>query len=485
MKRAKIIRMAGLFLMAGMISCESMVDNLNTDLNNPTDASATLLLTGAQLGNVSVQEGHLARVASMWSGYFTGTDRQYKDIYSYNVTGASFNDVWQFVYQGVVGQMKLVIDKSAATNNRLVQGIAKITEANALGTAVACWGDIPLKEAADINKFPNPAFEPQIQVYGELQALLDEAIADLESGIGTSPGVADIHFAGDASKWKEAAYTLKARYYMETKEYASAATAAEKGITTAARSWMMVHGTTLNVNENLMYAFIARNRVGDINSSLALAPKFLNPASTTYKGNAKTDETARYNHHFITVSTTGVAIPVSPNTNSSTTSRGLFGQSAPYPMVTYSENLLTAAESQARTAGFAAGLAKLNVYRAYLNAGGDLDATYKTGTFKYKYEAYATEDFASGGMLNKDGITADQALLREILLERYVTFNGQIIGFNDLRRTRTESVGVKLTPSAGSVLPERMIYSEAEVNSNTSAPNPVPGVFVKTAVNAK
>jgi starch-binding outer membrane protein, SusD/RagB family len=30
-----------------------------------------------------------------------------------------------------------------------------------------------------------------------------------------------------------------------------------------------------------------------------------------------------------------------------------------------------------------------------------------------------------------------------------------------------------------------MIYSEAEINSNTSAPNPVPGVFVPTPVNAK
>jgi len=154
-------------------------------------------------------------------------------------------------------------------------------------------------------------------------------------------------------------------------------------------------------------------------------------------------------------------------------------------LATYSENVLTSAEALARTTGFAAGLAKLNVYRAYLNTGGDLDATYKTGTFKYKYEPYTADDFASGGILNKTGLTADQALLKEILMERYITFNGQIIGFNDLRRTRSETVGVKLTPSAGATLPERMIYSEAEVNSNTSAPNPVPGVFVKTAVNAK
>lgn len=479
--RRKLIKIAGLVLGAGLISCESLVDNMNTDLNNPTDASATLILTGAQLGNVSVQEGHLARVAAMWSGYFTGTDRQYKDIYSYNVTGASFNDVWQFVYQGVVEQTKLVIAKSQTTNNRLVQGIAKVTRAHALGTAAACWGDVPFSEAADIAKFPNPAFEPQIEVYKKLQTLLDEAIADLESGIGTSPGAADIFFQGDAAKWKQAAYTLKSRFYVETREYQLAYTAAGKGIAAPGGSLVVTHGSTLNVNENLMYAFIARNRVGDINAALALAPKLLNPASPDYHGNAKTDETARYNHHFMTVNASGTQIPVSPNTNSSTTSRGLFGQSAPYPLITFSENLLTLAEAGLRSGGLANGLEKLNAFRAYLNAGGDLDPTYKTYT--YRYEPYVAGDVAPGGMLNKDGIQAEQALLREILMERYLTFNGQILGFNDLRRTRKEAVAVQLSPNAGAALPERMIYSEAEVNSNTSAPRPVPGVFVKTPVN--
>ncbi|GHB67037.1 SusD/RagB family nutrient-binding outer membrane lipoprotein [Persicitalea jodogahamensis] len=469
---------------AGLAACESMVDGLNTDLNNPTDASATLLLTGAELGNVSVQEGHVARVAGMWSGYFTGTDRQYKDIYNYNVTGAAFNDVWQFVYQGVVAQTKLVESKAAATNNRLLQGIAKVVKANSLGTATAMWGDIPYAEAADIINFPNPKFEPQAQVYASLQKLLDEAIADLQSGVGTSPGVADIHFNGDASKWAKAAYTLKARFFMETKQYDLAAAAAEKGISTESGSLLVPHGNTLSSNENLVYAFVARSRVGDLNSSLALAPALLNPTSATYRGNAKTDETARFNYYFLTKSGT-LTIPTIPNTNSSTALRGIFGQSAPYPLVTYSENLLTAAEAATRTTGFDAGLEKLNAFRKFMSTGGYLDATYKASAFTFKYEPYVAADFAAGGLVNKDGLTTSQALLREILQERYLTFFGQVLGFNDLRRTRNETVGVKLTPSTGSQLPERLLYSESEINSNTSAPSPVPGIFEVTAVNRK
>jgi hypothetical protein len=483
MKKNIYIKALLLCLLSISFSCEKLVENLNTDPNNPTDASATLLLTAAQLGNISVQEGHLARVASMWSGYFTGSDRQYKDVDSYNITGSDFNNVWGFVYQGVVEQTKLIIEKSERTNNRLIQGIAKITRANSLGTAVACFGDIPYTEASNIDLYPNPAFESQSSVYASLQLLLDDAIADLQSGAGSSPDAADIHFNGDGSKWLQTAYTLKSRFYLETKEYALAEEASSNGITSSDASLKVTHGNSLNVNENLMYAFIGRNRVGDINAATALAPTLLDPASPDYKGNAKTDETARFNYHYITVNPSGTVIPVMPNVNSSPNSLGLFGQTASYPLVTFEENILTTAESKARLGKTGESLAALNTYRAYLNGGGGLDPTYLSSAFSYKYEAYALDDFSTGGVLHSTGLSTNDALLKEILMERYITFNGQILGFNDLRRTRKEDVGVNLTPTTGNILPERMIYSEAEINSNTSAPNPIPGVFVVTPVN--
>ena len=46
-------------------------------------------------------------------------------------------------------------------------------------------------------------------------------------------------------------------------------------------------------------------------------------------------------------------------------------------------------------------------------------------------------DFNAGGIENPTAtaLTPVRALLREILEERYVTFMGQIEGFNDVRRT--------------------------------------------------
>ena len=81
-------------------------------------------------------------------------------------------------------------------------------------------------------------------------------------------------------------------------------------------------------------------------------------------------------------------------------------------------------------------------------------------------------------------LTPDQALHREILEERYVSFFGQIEGFNDMRRTQNETeVRVPVTPNTGPQLPQRFLYPQSEIDRNSSAPSPIPGIFIKTPVN--
>ncbi|HDZ13833.1 MAG TPA: SusD/RagB family nutrient-binding outer membrane lipoprotein, partial [Pricia sp.] len=284
-------------LLIGLFACEGIVNDLNNDPNNPTDASASLLLTSAQLANITIHEAHVARVSGMWSGYFTGVDRQYADIQVYNINGGNFSQIWQNIYYGVFNQSNLIETKSTFVNNRLLTGIAKVLKAHAIGAATAGWGDVPLSEVAN-DEFDNPAFDAQIDVYNSLQSLLDEAIIELESGIG-SVGIADIYFAGDSAKWLEAAYTLKARLYTETREYDMAYLAAEQGISTPENSMMAPHGSTVGANENTLYTFVARSRAGDMNSSNAFITTLLDSTSLVYRGNSKTDETARYHYYFI------------------------------------------------------------------------------------------------------------------------------------------------------------------------------------------
>ncbi|GAB3999809.1 hypothetical protein GCM10028807_51090 [Spirosoma daeguense] len=462
-------------------SCESLVSDMNQDPNNPTDASAEYTFTGTQIAHIAAEEGMASRLTIVWTGYGFGAFQQFGTWGQYQITAANFDEDWNLFYTGVNKNAVRTLAKATQNGNRVMAGILKVMQAHNIGTASELWGDVPFSETSNTVDYPNPRFESQAELIPKLIALLNDGIADLESGIG-AVSTRDIFFSGDVTKWKQTANTLKARLYLDLKQYDNAYTAAQGGVSTYANSMYATHGTTASVNENQTYSLLTNVRAGSITAEGAYNAELLNPAkAATYRGNSKTNETARFKFYYLE---NGVNAPgvIEPNTLTTTANRGFFARDASFPLVTYQENILTLAEMALRSnKGFDVALGHLNTYRSFLNGGGYLHATYKVaGT--YKYDPYVAADFAAGGIENKDGITANNALLREILEERYVSFYAQHIGWNDERRTRSEAVGIKLKPNNGSQLPGRFIYSQNEINSNPNSPRTVPSLFETTAI---
>ena len=453
-------------------SCKKAVEGFNTDPNNPLDADAITMLTGIQVGNMAIQEGEPARIAGMWSGYFTGEQQQYQAFHQYLIIARNFDDTWQRIFSGVLKNDRLMKQKAYQVNNRRLIGVAQVIEANLMGTATALWGDIPFVQAGNDN-FPNPAYDPQAQVYGYIQALLDSAIVNLASASFVDFSLQDIHFGGNMTKWTQTAYTLKARYYMHTRQYQQALTAAQSGISTAANNWVAPHSNAGKGSYNLYYQFFVQDRPTWLTGANAYAVGYLNPSHARYRGNAKTIERSRYNYLY------------SSATNPNYTVNGFYYQTVSFPMATYAENLLILAEADARVNGFTAGLTRLNAFRAYMTSGGYIGSFYLTAG-NYKYDPYAAADFAAGGMENggTTPLAQDRALLREIMEERYLTFIGQIEGYNDLRRTFGETdIRVPVPANTGTQFPKRFLYPQVEVDLNSSTPNPIPSLFTPTPLN--
>lgn len=457
-------------------ACGDLVDGINQDPNNPTSASYQNTLTGSEVGNIILQTGESARRAGIFCGYYTGVDRQHLGFSNYTLTTSDFDALWYDVY---VDTYRNALVAAEAAEQEGIQGITlgitQVLRAYAIGTAASLYGDVPFEEAGKI-EIEDPMYENQVAVYGALQQILDQAIINLESGTGRPAGGADIYFNGNPELWKEAAYTLKARFYTHTGNYAEAYSAAQNGISTFANSMYAPHGSGLE-ESNLTYLFFAVEVRGadvvtsDFFTSLLEANPNLNPVPGNYRGHSKTDETARFNFYF-----TRNSLGVQPNTNS-----GFAMATASAPLVTYQENLLILAEAGFRSQGFVTGLNHLNEFRTFMNGGGYLANSSSAGL---KYDPYVETDFTAGGIENLDGITQEDALLREILEERYVTFFGQIEGFNDARRTLSEtSARVPITPNTGTQLPQRFLYPQSEIDRNGNVPNPIPGLFTRTAVN--
>lgn len=461
--------------------CADLVDDLNQNPNNPTAAPYEFVLTSAEVATIIMQTGEATRKAGIFAGHLTGLERQHLSYSEYTLVASDFDSQWRTTYTGIVRNLIAAEDLASSQGVEGVTiGIIQVLKALALGTATSLWGDIPFDQAGSL-EFENPEFEDQLIVYGKIQTLLDQAIANLALGTGRPPSSTEIYFDGSPEQWMQVAYTLKARYYLHTKEYTNAYAAAQSGIGSDGsfddNDMVSPHGTAAG-NQNVYYQFFElASRKSDLVTSDFFASiidfdPIRNPTPANYRGHAKTNEAARYKY---LLQTTGFG--VQPNTKTN----GFAQIDAPARIVTYAENLLILAEAGART-DFNTGLGHLNEFRAYMSTGGYMVNPNMTDIL---YAAFDATDFNSpAGIENPDGLSPINALLREILQERYITFFGQLEVFNDVRRTLGENtIRVPVVPNMGSELPKRFLYSQDEINTNTSVPSPIPGLFEATDVN--
>ncbi len=458
-------------------SCADLVEDLNQNPNNPVSAPYQFALTTTQVANIILHTGEPTRKAGIFAGQYTGIERQHLGYSNYDLVSSDFNSHWNTVYSSIV-RNALVTKELAAEQgiDGITAGITQVLRAMALGTATSLWGDVPFDEGGQL-QFENPAYEDQATVYAKAQDLLDEAIANLATGRGRPIALTDIYFNGNGVAWTQVAFTLKARFYMHTKNYPAAYSAAQSGISQAANNLSSPHGMALdNANLNFQFFNIAARKsdlvTSDFFASIIDSNTGRSPIPSNYRGHAKTNETARYDYLLQTTD-----IGVQPNTSNS----GIAQIDGPGAMITYAENLLILTEAGAR-AEFSIGLGHLNQFRAYMSAGGYLT---NPNMANLRYLPFVVADFNAGGIENVSGtVSANEALLREIMEERYVTFFGQLEVFNDTRRTQDETnIRVPFVPNTGSAFPQRFLYAQSELDANSSTPNPIPSFFQKTSVN--
>ena len=125
--------------------------------------------------------------------------------------------LWNQIYLFILPNIKVIKEKSATEGAVHFSAVADILTAVNLGIATDTWDNIPYSQASQGQENLFPTFDTQEQIYTEIFALLDNAIAALQgddnSGISVSKG-SDLIYDGDMEKWLRAAYTLKARYQL-------------------------------------------------------------------------------------------------------------------------------------------------------------------------------------------------------------------------------------------------------------------------------
>jgi hypothetical protein len=206
-----------------MLSCsEKVMDEINNNVNDPTDMSSRLIITDAMTNTAfSVTEGDFNFYASIFIEHNVGIFSQFynAEIRSGEpISSTTYNNAWNSVYQNLYN-LKVIIQKcsegGSEAGNYHTLGIAQILTAYNLSIVTDVMGDVPWSEAIQPGVIFTPKLDNQSAIYTDILKILDDAIINLDKeSVFETLGAQDLIYGGNISLWKKFAYGLKARYTM-------------------------------------------------------------------------------------------------------------------------------------------------------------------------------------------------------------------------------------------------------------------------------
>lgn len=212
----KILKIVMFLSVAAIVSCENEL-NINENPNSPQDINAGLALTSAQTSLATVVGGELTNLGGFLVQYQTQapSSSQYENIDSYNVNAPYANRLWTEIYAGCLTDLNFAITKSNEAGDTATALIATCLKSYTFQVMTDLFGAIPYTEALQGLGNITPALTPQEEIYPDLIAKIDAAIAvynadPTESEVGSQ----DIIYGGNIDSWMKFANTLKLKIYL-------------------------------------------------------------------------------------------------------------------------------------------------------------------------------------------------------------------------------------------------------------------------------
>jgi hypothetical protein len=214
--KSKIYSFRSKFLLAATFlcasACTSEFDDLNTNPNSPSSATADLFLPHGIQSAVDIQSGGSLGM-DIGEGFSQHWARiQYTDVDQYTVSNDIFTAGWQGLYIESLADYSRIHKLGEASGNTNYQAVAVILRSWVFSLLTDIYGDIPYKDAVKgLDGILLPTYDAQKDVYAGLVAELKTAGEAINT---TNPALAisgDILFNNDLNKWKKFANTLSLR----------------------------------------------------------------------------------------------------------------------------------------------------------------------------------------------------------------------------------------------------------------------------------
>lgn len=444
MKNIKFIKVKTLAVILSLmlinISCSNWIDqDLNNDPDYPNDVSMNLLLPSIQqnmgynlLGNNTV------RTNNIWVQQFDGTDRQSYTEARYQLTPADVENVWTSIYAEILVNNKILEEKAVNSGSPNFAGVAQVLEATTLGISTDLFGDMPYTEALlGTENILTPVYDSQESIYGSIFSTLEDAVTNLNNTENVYEIDGDVIYDGDVSKWKKAAYSIKARHILQLSNvngnsaYTDALTAASNGFSSNADDFMVPWE---DANHNPIFQFMEQR--GDIRMGATLVNMLIDTNDPRLPFYAYEDGNGNYSG-----SEAG-----SENTDASQPGPYVAGEDSPTYLMTYAELKFIEAEAH-----------------FMLGHTADAQEAYE--------EAVASSVLRITGDANTAWLDANingiAVTLESIMSQKYINGFGTNQPYADYRRTGFPALDV----ADGAVLsniPTRFPYAQSELDYNSA-----------------
>ncbi len=225
MKKYNIYWILVLF-MTTMSSCSDYLD-INTNPNSATSASALLVLPQAIVGSASLSSAYNS-YGGHFGGYIAnaGGFSGFGNLFNYQLVPGDYNNLWVNTYDNLQ-DYKYVIDNTEGNDElAYTNAAAKIMTAMNYQRLVDAFNNVPYTEALQNNANLTPKYDDAATIYQDLIIKLDDAIAVIDAAqfAKTLNSSSDPLFAGDMTKWKKYANTLKLRILIRVSGVAALST---------------------------------------------------------------------------------------------------------------------------------------------------------------------------------------------------------------------------------------------------------------------
>ena len=201
--------LSAVLLLLAFASCQKELIDANKNPNVSEVAQPDYLLSNAiksasdtYWGTTNNLNGSLLFIQQVAKIQYTEVDR-------YIFSNTNFEGPWKNFYSQNLTDLTKIIEIGHKTNNPNYTAVAKVLRSWVFSLLTDAYGDIPYSEAININDHITPKYDTQQDVYHGILNELKEAADSIDAT--QKPISGDLIYAGNLSKWKHFANSLRYR----------------------------------------------------------------------------------------------------------------------------------------------------------------------------------------------------------------------------------------------------------------------------------